>query len=47
MRDEPENADDPMKRFEDLATKLFQVKKESVEEITEGEPDTTETEPDE
>jgi len=41
------DGDEATKRFEKLGTKLFQVKKEHVEEITEGEPDTTEPEPDE
>jgi hypothetical protein len=46
MNDDIDN-DEAMKRFEELGTKLFQVKKEHIETITEGEPDTTEPEPDE
>ena len=36
-----------MRRFEELGTKLFQIKKDHVLEITEGEPDTTEPEEEE
>ncbi len=33
------DGDEAMRRFEELGTKLFQIKKDHVEEITEGEPD--------